>query len=198
MNCLRISSNIALLSQRPNLSFSYIRLLNSHNFGTLASSFRANTALNRPFAAVQKRYNSDVGNEIATSGESSFSSVTDSGGFVNNTVEKLSILSEAPFTHAIENVLLGIHGVDMLSWPATIFVAAFLFRLSICFPIKVYQERMIAKLINVQARVRDQFEEKTSSINKKAVFMNPDLRKKLNQQVCLKSYLKSKRLQIKS
>lgn len=184
MNFLRIQNKVVLASCHS--AFTHRFLNNSQSIQKFALTLNpavVNIKCEINHLGIQKRnQHSDLGpdkqlqvfNEILTN---------DAGGFVNGTVNKLSFLADAPFTHAIENALISLHSLDVLTWPATIFVAAFCFRLFVCFPIKVYQERLMARLINVQARVREQFEEKTKSINKGAVFMNNDLKKKLNKQV---------------
>ena len=169
MNCLRISSKILLrktcfeYSIKKHLSSIHLynnRLLNVANINS-----------------IQKRNESSKVLEGLSNSD---------GGIIASTVNKLGLLADAPFTHMAENMLIYLNGLDIFGWSATIFMAALIFRLFVCFPIKVYQERTIAKLLNVQPDIIKAFDEKTKSINKNAVFMTPELIKKLKKQVRIK------------
>jgi hypothetical protein len=64
-------------------------------------------------------------------------------------------IADSPLCRLAENFLIDLHEVSALEWSGTIFVAALLFRVSVCFPIKVYQERLMAKLLNIQPTINE-------------------------------------------
>lgn len=64
-------------------------------------------------------------------------------------------IADSPLTRLAESFLIDLHDVACLEWSGTIFVAALLFRASVCFPIKVYQERLMARLLNVQPKINE-------------------------------------------
>ncbi len=68
---------------------------------------------------------------------------------------QFGIIADSPITRLAEGFLINLHDMSGMEWTSTIFLAALLFRLSICFPIRVYQERLMAKLLNVQSYVDD-------------------------------------------
>jgi hypothetical protein len=170
MSCLRISSKIIL--RKTCFEYTSIKHL----------SVNSNRLLNITgiSSSIQKRHESTNKFEGLSTTSSDISEA--SGGLIESTANKLSLLADAPFTHMAENVLIYLNGLE-LGWPASIFVTALLFRLFICIPVKVYQEHTIAKLLNVQPKIIEAFNAKTKSINKNAVFLTPELKKKLNKQV---------------
>ena len=173
MSCLRISSKIIL--RKTCFEYSSIKHL----------SVNSNRLLNLTgiSSSIQKRHESTNKVQAIEGLSTTSSDISEaSGGLIENTANKLSLLADAPFTHMAENVLIYLNGLD-LGWPASIFVTALLFRLFICIPVKVYQEHTIAKLLNVQPKIIEAFNQKTKSINKNAVFLTPELKKKLNKQV---------------
>lgn len=104
-------------------------------------------------------------------------------GFIGGLANKANLLGEAPFTQFIEDVLVNVHDAFSLGWPSVIFGAAVCFRLFVCFPIKIYQENMIAKLVNVQPKIKQTFEAKTSWLNKKSIFITPEFSKRMSKEV---------------
>lgn len=126
----------------------------------------------------QKRNDSNL-----SSAETATEFLTNNSGMISGTVNKLSLLSDAPFTHAIENMLLSLNDLDLFGWASSIFVAALIFRMLVSCPIKVYQEHIVSRLVEVQPKIMARFEEKTKSINKNSIFMTPELKKILKKQV---------------
>ena len=78
--------------------------------------------------------------------------------------------------------MIDLHELGGLEWSTTIFLAALLFRLSVCFPIKIYQEKLMAKLLNIQPIVNDAIRKNNKS-NKKNSFMNSKKKDIFNKKV---------------
>ena len=66
---------------------------------------------------------------------------------------------------------------------STIFLAAIVFRLSICFPIKVYQEHLMAKLVNLRPEITEALEKSLKNLKKDSIFMSPEIKRKITRQV---------------
>lgn len=64
-------------------------------------------------------------------------------------------IADSPLTRLAERFLIDLHDVACLEWSGTIFIAALLFRTAVCFPIKIYQERLMARLLNVQPKINE-------------------------------------------
>lgn len=91
-------------------------------------------------------------------------------------------------TRISENFLIEMHDLGGLEWSTTIFLAAFLFRLSICLPIKVYQEKLMAKLLNIQPIVNDAIRKNNKANNKSSLMMNSKMKKIFNKKVIFLPY----------
>jgi hypothetical protein len=68
---------------------------------------------------------------------------------------QLGFIADSPITRFAESFIINLHDMTGMEWSSTIFLAAVLFRLSVCMPIRVYQERLMAKLLNIQPFVND-------------------------------------------
>ena len=76
-----------------------------------------------------------------------------------DTVEKVAnIFSDMPWTHLAENLLINFHDMSSLEWSSTIFFSALFLRIAVCFPMRVYQERLQAKGLNLQPLVKEAVE----------------------------------------
>ena len=63
-----------------------------------------------------------------------------------------------PWTHLAENLLINFHDMSSLEWSSTIFFSALFLRIAVCFPMRVYQERLQAKGLNLQPLVKEAVE----------------------------------------
>jgi hypothetical protein len=173
MNTFRISSRL-LVRQYG------IQLNCSNSFSTVKKSrlldFRHDRGL---FCSMQKRNESSDTNvkplELLTNENST--------SWMSSITNKLGALSDAPYTHFLENQLVNLHDLELFEWSATIFIAALSFRLLVCLPVKIYQEHLVVKLTNAQPEVREKFEKMMIPIRKSTHFVSPELKKKLNRQV---------------
>jgi hypothetical protein len=121
--------------------------------------------------------------------ESNFPKVSDSN-FISDAISsnpeqvkyQIGFIADSPITRFFENALIDLHDLASLEWPTTIFIAALMFRLAVCFPIKIYQERIMAKLLNLQPRLAEIFQ-KNNTINTNSAFFSDQRRKKIISQV---------------
>ncbi|RNA37012.1 mitochondrial inner membrane COX18 isoform X2 [Brachionus plicatilis] len=134
----------------------------------LSCSYLKNRVLsNFPICAANIRFvstsDSKIKNVVISSPQSDMMTGTES--------QKFSFITDSPIAHTCEELITSLHDILSLEWSSTIFLTAFLFRLSICFPIKVYQEHLMAKLANLQP--------------KDSVFISPEMKRKLTRQTVL-------------
>ena len=81
---------------------------------------------------------------------------TKSGPNVINTESSsnpFGFINDSPFARFFENSLIDLHDFGSIEWSTTIVCAAVVFRIFICFPIKIYQDKLSAKLINIQPKI---------------------------------------------
>lgn len=100
-----------------------------------------------------------------------------------NYSQKFSFISDSPITHTFEDLLTSMHDCLSLEWSSTIFLTAFLFRISICFPVKVYQEHLMAKIVNLQPRITEFLENNFKNLKRDSVFLSPEIKRKIARQV---------------
>lgn len=179
MNFLRISNQIGMVSRHNAIS----RLLTLTNNNS--SKLILKPAVLNNFNQFQKRNLSDNGPPEKAVDMAAQILSTDAAGVVSNSSTKLGLLSDAPFTHLAENLLLNLHSLDFLTWPATIFATAFLFRLFICLPIKIYQERLLVRQFFAMGLIDEKVKKLgISNMNKHAIpFMPPELQRKYKNEV---------------
>lgn len=104
--------------------------------------------------------------------------------FSNDSVNnKVSLLTESAFTQLMESSLISLHEFACLEWSSTIFLAAVAFRLAVCLPIKIYQEKLTAKMINLQPIIEEKTKQNLKSIKSDSIFMSPELKKRIMHQV---------------
>jgi len=95
----------------------------------------------------------------------------------------VSFFADSPITHVVEDVLISVHDMGSFEWSTLIVLSAFAFRLAVCIPIKVYQERLIARLIKIQPAIEEAVESKLKHICKDSVFLSPQMKLKMRKQV---------------
>jgi hypothetical protein len=100
------------------------------------------------------------------------------------TIEKsFGLMSESPFTQSIENILINLHDLGSIEWSGAIFLAALTFRLAICFPIKIFQERISAKITNIQPKINETIEKRFQSRKTNSIFLTEEHKKQLSKEV---------------
>lgn len=104
--------------------------------------------------------------------------ITDSStSYISN---KLGIFSESPITDVCTDLIVGLHDFGAFEWSSTIMVTALVFRLSVCFPIKVYQEKLVARMINLQPKIQEIMDNRFKNINFKSRFLSDEIKRKIN------------------
>ncbi|CAF0803633.1 unnamed protein product [Brachionus calyciflorus] len=136
--------------------------------------------LNSSINILQKRYES-------TSKIKSVELIAPQSDLIINTSDnqKFSLITDSPITHGFEDLLINLHDVLSLEWSSTIFLAAIVFRLSICFPIKVYQEHLMAKLVNLRPEITEALEKSLKNLKKDSIFMSPEIKRKITRQTVI-------------
>jgi membrane protein insertase Oxa1/YidC/SpoIIIJ len=102
---------------------------------------------------------------------------TVSSDYISN---KISIFSDSPITDVCTDLIISLHDQGVFEWSSTIMISALLFRLSVCFPIKVYQEKLVARMINIQPKIQETIENRFKDINLKSRFINDEIKRKMN------------------
>lgn len=97
--------------------------------------------------------------------------------------QKFSFISDSPITETIENTLINLHELFAIDWAPTIILSAVAFRLLFCFPIKIYQEHMSARVANLQPIIKEKIDLKIKSLPVPKNFLTPEMKKKLNREV---------------
>ena len=110
-------------------------------------------------ATIQLRNESS---NVPVSSESWFSSYFNSNSF--------GFITDAPVTRLFENLLIDLHDVGDLEWATTIFIAAFVFRLGVCFPMRIYQEKIMAKLCNSRDLIENILKKQNKSLSTDSIF----------------------------
>lgn len=146
----------------------------------LSCSYLKNRVLsNFPICAANIRFvstsDSKIKNVVISSPQSDMMTGTES--------QKFSFITDSPIAHTCEELITSLHDILSLEWSSTIFLTAFLFRLSICFPIKVYQEHLMAKLANLQPKLNEILEKNFKNLKRDSVFISPEMKRKLTRQV---------------
>ena len=72
-----------------------------------------------------------------------------------------NFISDSPICHAFADLITGFHDLCGLEWWSTIVIAGILFRVSVCVPIKVYQEHVQAKVMMCQPIINEKLLELT-------------------------------------
>lgn len=147
------------------------------------SSLNINFLLNNsPKYFIQKRFDSTSSTNI----QHVKLIAPESETMINTTVDstnRVGFITDSPITHTFEDLLMNLHDSLSLEWSSTIFLAAFLFRLSIGFPIRIYQEHLMAKLAELQPKIKEATEKSIEKIRKSSVFLTPELKRKIFRQV---------------
>ncbi len=65
-----------------------------------------------------------------------------------------SMFSDSPIAKTLEELLVQMHDLGSFEWTTTIFISALLFRITLCFPIRIYQEHLISKIANSQPLIK--------------------------------------------
>jgi hypothetical protein len=99
------------------------------------------------------------------------------------TSKAVSFFADSPITHVLEDALISCHDLCSFEWSTMIILAAFTFRVTLCVPIKIYQERLIARLINIQPSVNEAVESKLRHMQKGSAFLSPQMKMKIARQV---------------
>lgn len=134
---------------------------------------------NIPKYSAQYRYNSTSSPKIKNVEISSLESKMT----IDTDPQKFSFITDSPITHGCEEILISLHDFLSLDWSSSIFLAAFLFRVSVCLPIKVYQEHLMAKLVNLQPKINEALEKNFKNLKKDSVFLTPEIKRKMTRQV---------------
>lgn len=134
-----------------------------------------------PSISSQIRLSSTSNSKIKTAEITSLESETIS----TNDSQKFSFITDSPITQTCEDLLTSMHDFFSLEWSSTIFLTAVLFRLSICFPIKIYQEHLMAKLVNLQPKINETLENNFKNFKRDSVFLSPEIKRKIARQVNL-------------
>jgi membrane protein insertase Oxa1/YidC/SpoIIIJ len=85
-----------------------------------------------------------------------------SGG---NIVPKIgSLFSESPVIQNLEEILIKFHDLIDLNWSLSIIITTVLFRLAVCLPLRVYQEKLRVKQIILQPVIKKVVENKIREV----------------------------------
>ena len=106
---------------------------------------------------------------------------TGSDSFIDSS---LTTLTETPFTRLSEHFLTSLHDLGPLEWSTTIFLAALAFRLTVCVPIKIYQEHQIARRVNTMPEVQATVEKVFKAKKIHPQLLSMEQRRKLELEVC--------------
>ena len=108
---------------------------------------------------VQKRFqtngNIDALNKILNSNEIIPNNINETIG-----QQYFSFLSDSPIIHKIEEFVVYLHDLTGQSWTFNILFTAFMLRLLICFPLRIYGEKVRAKHTNLQPVIHAKVMEK--------------------------------------
>ena len=95
----------------------------------------------------------------------------------------VSIFSDSPITKTFEELLVHLHDAGSFEWATTIFLSALLFRLTICFPIRIYQEHLTSKVAILQPLIKATVEDKLKYLKTKSPFLTPEMKKRASKEV---------------
>jgi hypothetical protein len=95
----------------------------------------------------------------------------------------LDTMAELPITQLAESLLINLHDMGALEWSTTIFLAAFAFRLTVCFPIKIYQEHQVAKTILAMPAVQEAVTKNLARKQLNPYLLSSEQRQKLANEV---------------
>lgn len=111
---------------------------------------------------------------------------TDSDSFIDSS---LTTLTETPFTRLSEHFLTSLHDLGPLEWSTTIFLAALAFRLTVCVPIKIYQEHQIARRVNTMPEVQATVEKVFKAKKIHPQLLSMEQRRKLELEVSRNNHI---------
>jgi inner membrane protein COX18 len=97
--------------------------------------------------------------------------ITDSSS--NYFSNKIGIFSDSPITNGFTDLIVSLHDLGSFEWSSTIMITALIFRLSVCFPIKIYQEKIVARMINIQPKIKE-------VMDRMPRILNEEMKRKMN------------------
>ena len=95
----------------------------------------------------------------------------------------LSSMSDTPFCQMATNLMIYLHDLGSFSWPTTIFLTALIFRTAVCFPIKIYQEHLMARQILAIPVIQETTEKTFKDKNLNPHMLSTAQKKKLFEEV---------------
>jgi hypothetical protein len=140
-----------LLIRSKKINVNHLTGLQSQRFYSKSRLFFNNKLL-APFCSNchQIRYGSNIGTNLPK---------TEYINQMPETVDKVAnIFSDMPWTHLAENILINFHDLTSFEWSSAIFFSALFLRIAVCFPMRIYQERLQAKGLNLQPLVKEAVE----------------------------------------
>ena len=78
-----------------------------------------------------------------------------------------NFMSDSPIVQSFEEMLISLHDSGAFDWSTTVMLATIAFRLAVCFPFRVYQERINAKAVNLQPYIKQMIEKRNISATTK-------------------------------
>lgn len=168
MNVLKFNSCLRTLSLQPTRGLKSLGLLNKRN--QLCSGKNLN------FICQIRRESNDSKTEFVYQ--------------MPDAVDKAAnLFSDSPITQLVEEFLINFHDMCSLEWSSTIFLSALFLRVALCFPFRIYQERLQAKGINLQPVIKNMIEnnlknKESSLINTRDfnIRFSADMQKKLAKE----------------
>jgi hypothetical protein len=110
-----------------------------------------------------------------------------SGLFLDTTQKRLnstgSVVSESPLIHLAESLLVNIHDQGLFEWSTTFFLVSLLFRFTVCIPLKIYQEHLIARRVILSPKIQEVVDKSFREKKLDPRMLTMDQRKKLANQV---------------
>ena len=116
--------------------------------------------------------------------------------------ESIRLISDSPITQGLEELLINFHDTFNLEWSSTVILTAFVFRACVAFPFRIYQERLQAKLINLQPVIKELTDKKLKHLtgdlpnkNDMHIRFEPKVLKNMAKEVLIEN---RKKLSLKS